>query len=81
MIDVLRSFSLQEMKCIVFGGLPGFPQDECKLLLDLVGLGLGPKQLPYRGPGPPPVDWDGLSVAVWNVPRKTTLEEILVTWW
>lgn len=59
------------------GLLEQVAQDECELLLDLVGLGLGPKQLPYRGPGPPPVDWDGLSVAVWNVPRKTTLEEIL----
>eukprot|EP00438_Fugacium_kawagutii_P012260 Skav216876 [mRNA] locus=scaffold1042:407105:412632:+ [translate_table: standard] len=54
--------------------------DECELLLDLVGLGLGPKQLPYRGPGPPPLDWDGLSVAVWNVPRKTTEQQIRVLW-
>ena len=55
-------------------------QDECELLLDMVGLGLGPKQLPYRGPGPPPLDWDGLSVAVWNVPRKTTQEQIVAAW-
>ena len=55
-------------------------QDECELLLDMVGLGLGPKQLPYRGPGPPPADWDGLSVAVWNVPRKATQQQIVAPW-
>lgn len=57
-----------------------FLQDECELLLDMVGLGLGPKQLPYRGPGPPPADWDGLSVAVWNVPRKATQQQIVAPW-
>lgn len=46
----------------------------------MVGLGLGPKQLPYRGPGPPPADWDGLSVAVWNVPRKATQQQIVAPW-
>ena len=46
----------------------------------MVGLGLGPKQLPYRGPGPPPADWDGLSVVVWNVPRKATQQQIVAPW-
>lgn len=59
------------------GLLEQVAQDECELLLDMVGLGLGPKQLPYRGPGPPPADWDGLSVAVWNVPRKATQQQIV----
>ncbi|CAK8990402.1 unnamed protein product [Durusdinium trenchii] len=59
------------------GLLEQVAQDECELLLDMVHLGLGPKQLHYRGPGPPPADWDGLSVVVWYVPRKTTEEQLM----
>ncbi|CAJ1336159.1 unnamed protein product [Effrenium voratum] len=58
------------------GLLEQVAQDECELLLELVGLGLGPKQLAYRGPGPPPGDWDGLSLVVWNVPRKASEAQV-----
>ena len=42
----------------------------------MLGLGWGPKQLPYRGPGPPSSNWDGLSVVVSPVPRKATAAQL-----
>ncbi|CAE7569800.1 RAT1 [Symbiodinium natans] len=58
------------------GLLEQVAQEEAELLLTTLGLGWGPKQLPYRGPGPPVSTWDGLSVVVSPVPRKTTAAQL-----
>ncbi|CAE7793557.1 XRN2, partial [Symbiodinium sp. CCMP2456] len=58
------------------GLLETVAQEEAEILLDMLGLGWGPKQLPYRGPGPPSSNWDGLSVVVSLVPRKATAAQL-----
>ncbi|CAE7233734.1 RAT1, partial [Symbiodinium necroappetens] len=58
------------------GLLETVAQEEAEILLDMLGLGWGPKQLPYRGPGPPSSNWDGLSVIVSLVPRKATAAQL-----
>ncbi|CAE7200302.1 xrn-2 [Symbiodinium pilosum] len=58
------------------GLLEQVAQEEAEILLDMVGLGWGPQQLPYRGPGPVGPNWDGVSVVVSPVPRKTTAGQL-----
>ncbi|CAE7726055.1 XRN2 [Symbiodinium sp. CCMP2592] len=58
------------------GLLETVAQEEAEILLAMLGLGWGPKQLPYRGPGPPSSNWDGLSVVVSPVPRKATAAQL-----
>lgn len=50
---------------------------EAEATLDDLGLGLGPRQQPYKGPGPPTADWDGLSVLVSYAPAAATAEGVL----
>jgi len=56
-----------------------FAEAEAEAMFDAVGLGLGPKVPPFRGPGPPNDSWDGLSVLVmWAPPRATAADVIAV---
>eukprot|EP00930_Biecheleria_cincta_P105722 TRINITY_DN9864_c0_g1_i2.p1 TRINITY_DN9864_c0_g1~~TRINITY_DN9864_c0_g1_i2.p1 ORF type:complete len:911 (-),score=145.76 TRINITY_DN9864_c0_g1_i2:119-2812(-) len=51
-------------------------KDECELLFDMAGLGLGPWQQRYRGPIPPTDEWDGLSVLVWGMSLRANAEAV-----
>jgi len=52
-----------------------FAEVEAETMLEVVGLGLGQKMPPFKGPGPPNESWDGLSVLVmWAPPRASAAD-------
>jgi len=51
-------------------------KEEAEVLLDTVGLGLGPRQAAYHGPGPPTDEWDGLSVVVAGVSIRASASDV-----
>eukprot|EP00929_Paragymnodinium_shiwhaense_P007605 TRINITY_DN111512_c0_g1_i1.p1 TRINITY_DN111512_c0_g1~~TRINITY_DN111512_c0_g1_i1.p1 ORF type:complete len:801 (-),score=140.51 TRINITY_DN111512_c0_g1_i1:316-2718(-) len=54
-----------------------FSEMEAESLLESMGLGRGAPQPPYRGPGCPTPDWDGVSVHVTGAGPKAKAEDML----
>jgi len=59
--------------------LAQFAAFEAEILLEAAQLGLGFRPPPYKGPGPPPNSWDGLSVQVMWAPPHCTAEEVVAS--